>query len=70
MSFRRAGRMHHLATGRDNARKRVLAIADDTTVTIIDLNTGEIPSAHRIEPDRHYWRSQQKSPGQWPGQNL
>jgi transposase InsO family protein len=70
MSFRRAGRMHHLATGRTNARKRVLAIADDNTVTIIDLNTGEILSTHRIEPDRQYWRNQQKSPGHWPGQNL
>ena len=70
MSFRRAGRMHHLATGRINARKRVLAIADDSTVTIIDLNTGEILSTHTIEPDRQYWRNQQKSPGRWPGLNL
>jgi hypothetical protein len=55
--------MHHVATGRDNARKRVLAIADDTTVMIIDVNTNEIISTHRIEPDRQCWRSQQKSPG-------
>ena len=34
---------------------------------IIDLNTGEILSTHRIEPDRQYWRNQQKSPGRWPG---
>jgi len=69
MSFRRAGRMHHLATGAANARRRVLAISDQTTVTVIDLTTGEILSTHTIDPDRSYWRNQQKSPGRWPRRN-
>ena len=42
ISFRRAGRMHHLGIGATHAGKRVLAIADDTTVTVIELHTGEI----------------------------
>jgi transposase InsO family protein len=67
MSLRRAGRMHHLGTGRAHARKRVLAIADDTSVTVIELETGEILSTHLIEPARTYWRNQQKDPGRWPG---
>jgi hypothetical protein len=66
MSFRRAGRMHHLGTGRSNARKRVLALADDTHVTITDLETGEILSTHLIEPHKNYWRNQNKEPGRWP----
>ena len=66
MSIRRAGRMHHLGIGTPHARKRVLAIADDTTVTVIDLTTGEILSHHLINPDKTYWRNQQQKPGRWP----
>jgi len=69
ISFRRAGRMHHLGVGASNAHRRVLAIADQATVTVIDLTTGEILSTHTIDPDRNYWRNQQKSPGRWPGRN-
>jgi transposase InsO family protein len=59
MSFRRAGRMHHLGVGASNAHRRVLAIADQTSVTVIDLSTGEILSTHTIDPNRNYWRNQQ-----------
>jgi len=67
MSLRRAGRMHHLGIGTANAGKRVLAIIDAHAVTVIELETGEILSTHHIEPDRSYWRNQQRSPGRWPG---
>lgn len=66
MSFRRAGRMHHLGIGTIHARKRVLAIADETTVTVIALETAEILSTHLIEPTKTYWRNQQRAPGRWP----
>jgi hypothetical protein len=66
MTLRRAGRMHHLATGRAHAGKRVLAIADDHHVTVTDLATGEILSTHRIDPDKNYWRNQMRPPGRWP----
>ena len=69
MSLRRAGRMHHLGVGYAHARKRVLAIADDTTVTVIELATGEILSTHLIQPTKSYWRNQQKRPGRWPGRS-
>lgn len=69
MSFRRAGRMHHLGIGATHARKRVLAIADDTTITVIELETGEILSTHHVDPDKTYWRNQQKRPGRWPGRS-
>ena len=67
MSRRRAGRMHHLGIGADHARKCVLAKADDTTVTVIELETGEVLSTHQIRPEKTYWRNQQRSPGRWPG---
>jgi transposase InsO family protein len=69
ISFRRAGRLHHLGVGAANAHRRILAIADQTTVTVIDLTTGEILSTHTIDPNRSYWRNQQKSPGRWPRRN-
>jgi len=67
VSLRRAGRMHHLGVGYADRGTKILAIADDTTVTVINLTTGEILSTHDIDPDRPYWRNTQRSPGRWPG---
>jgi transposase InsO family protein len=66
MTLRRAGRMHHLGIGTAHARKRVLALADDHHVTVIDLATGEVLSRHDIDPAKSYWRNQDKEPGRWP----
>jgi transposase InsO family protein len=66
MTLRRAGRMHHLGIGAAHARTRVLAFADETHVTVIDLATGEVLSTHLIEPTKTYWRNQNKEPGRWP----
>jgi transposase InsO family protein len=67
ISMRRAGRMHHLGIGYAHQGRRVLAIADDTTVTVTQLETGEILSTHLIEPTKTYWRNTQRAPGRWPG---
>jgi len=66
MSLRRAGRMHHLGIGTAHARKRVLAFADEHHITVADLSTGEVLSVHLIEPEKTYWRNQNKQPGRWP----
>jgi transposase InsO family protein len=66
MTLRRAGRMHHLGIGATHARKRVLAFADEHHITVADLNTGEVLSTHLIEPNKTYWRNQQRQPGRWP----
>lgn len=66
MSPRRAGRMHHLAIGYTHTRKRVLALADNTHITVTDLTTGEVLSRHHIDPTKTYWRNQNKPPGRWP----
>ncbi|HEY1508642.1 MAG TPA: IS481 family transposase [Solirubrobacteraceae bacterium] len=67
MTLRRAGRMHHLGIGTPHARKRVLALADDQHVTVIELETGEVLSTHLIQPNKTYWRNQNKEPARWPG---
>ena len=67
MTLRRAGRMHHLGIGAAHARKRVLALADDHHVTVTDLETGEILSVHLIQPNKSYWRNNNREPGRWPG---
>ena len=59
--------MHHLGIGSHPRRKRVLAIADDTTVTVVHLDTGEVLATNTIDPNRSYWRNQQQEPGRWPG---
>jgi len=66
VSLRRAGRMHHLGLGKPHRGKRILALIDDTTVTVIELATGEILSEHTIDPTRGYWRNQRQEPGRWP----
>lgn len=66
VSIRRAGRMHHLAIGAAHRGRRILALLDDTTATVIDLETGEIIATNTIQPDRSYWRNTQKAPGRWP----
>jgi hypothetical protein len=66
MTLRRAGKMHHLGIGTAHARKRVLAIADDTQVTVTDLTTGEVLATHRAQPDKTYSRNENRQPGRWP----
>jgi transposase InsO family protein len=67
MTLRRGGRLYHLKVGAARARRRVLAIVDEQEVTVVALDTGEILSTHRIEPDKGYWRDTRRDPGRWPG---
>jgi transposase InsO family protein len=67
ISFRRAGRMHHLGIGTAHARKRVIALADEKVVSVVDPTTGEVLSTHDIDPVRSYWRNRDREPGRWPG---
>ncbi|WP_271394509.1 hypothetical protein [Neomicrococcus lactis] len=47
--------------------KRILALIDETSVTIIHLDTGEIIATHTIHPQHNYWHNEMKEPGRWPG---
>ena len=67
MSLRRAGRMHHLGVGTAHARKRVLAFADDHHITVTELDHRRSPLRPTTsEPNKTYWRNQNKEPGRWP----
>ncbi len=66
ISFRRAGRMHHLGIGADHRGTPVLLLADDSTVTVVATRTGEILATNQIDPDKTYWRNTMKAPGRWP----
>ncbi len=66
ISFRRAGRMHHLGIGATHRGKRVLILADEHTTTVVHLDTGEIIATNTIDPHHTYWRNQQREPGRWP----
>lgn len=46
---------------------QILVIADQHTITVIALATGEVLSTHDINPEKSYWRNTQRSPGRWPG---
>lgn len=65
VSLRRAGKMHHLGVRAENGRKRVLMLIDETTVTVTEMNTGEVLSQHLIEPEKHYWPDMLKPGGRW-----
>ena len=67
VSIRRAGHMHHLGVGIAHRGKEVLAVTDTSSVTVIELRTGEVLSVHDIDPARAYWRNKQRSSGRWPG---
>jgi hypothetical protein len=65
-SLRRAGRTHHLGIGTTHACKRVLALADEHHITVNDLTTGEVLSAHLIDPNKTNWRNAQPARGRCP----
>ena len=44
----------------------VLVLIDETTATIIDRTTGEILATCTIDPNRTYWRNNEREPGRWP----
>jgi transposase InsO family protein len=67
ISIRRGGRMHHIGIGRAHTGRRVLALADEHEITVIDLLTGEVLSTHQIQPERAYWPKQNEHPGHRPG---
>lgn len=66
MSLRHDGRMHHLGIGARHRGKRVIALIDETTVTVVHLDSGEVLATNHIDNTRVYWRNQQQKPGRWP----
>ena len=67
LTLRHGSRLHHLGIGRTHAATPVLILVTTTIVTVISKTGHHVLSSHRIDPDRNYWRNQQKNPGQQPG---
>lgn len=55
-----------LGTGVAHRGTRCILIADDTTVTVVQLTTGEIIATNRIQPDKTYRRNTTEAPDRWP----
>jgi transposase InsO family protein len=70
LTLRYGSRIHHLGIGKTHAHTPVLIYATTTTVTVLSKTTHHILSTHTVEPDRNYWRNQQKNPGRWPGRSV
>jgi transposase InsO family protein len=66
ISLRRAGKMHHVGVGIKHRSKRVFALIDETTVTIVALGPGDILAEADIDPTRNYWRNKLNPAGRWP----
>jgi transposase InsO family protein len=70
LTLRYASRLHHLGIGRAHAGTKVLLLVTATTVTVISTTEHQLIATHAIDPNRNYWRNQQKSPGRWPGRSV
>lgn len=69
LTLRHGSRLHHLGIGRQHAATPVLILVATQTVTVISKTGHRLIATHTIDPDRNYWRNQQKNPGRWPGQS-
>jgi hypothetical protein len=67
LTLRHGSRLHHLGIGRTDAHTPVLILVDHHTVTVVSKNHHHVLSSHHVDPDRNYWRNQNKNPGRWPG---
>jgi transposase InsO family protein len=70
LTLRHGSRLHHLGIGREHAGTPVLILVATQTVTVISKTGHHLIASHHINPDRNYWRNQQKNPGRWPGQSV
>ena len=66
LTLRRAGRLHHLGVGTEHANTPILMLVNEHTVEVINPTNGQHLASNTIDPDRNYWRNNQKTPGRWP----
>jgi transposase InsO family protein len=62
LTLRHGSRLHHLGVGRTHAHTPVLILVTTNTVTVISKTGHHVLSNHQIDPDRNYWRNQNKTP--------
>ena len=54
ISLRRGGRMHHIGIGRSHAGIRVVLLINDLDIRVVNIATGELLRALRLDPSRDY----------------
>ncbi len=54
VTLRVDGRLHHIGIGRNHYRTRVLILAQDLDITIINAATGELLRELTLDPTRDY----------------
>lgn len=57
----------NLGIGRHHAATAVLILVATQTVTVTSKTGHRIIASHTIDPDRNYWRNQQKNPADGRG---
>jgi hypothetical protein len=67
LTLRHGSRLHHLGIGRVHAHTQALILVTDQHVLVLRDTDHQLIASHHIDPDRNYWRNQQKNPGRWPG---
>ena len=70
LTLRYASHLHHLGIGTAHAGTKVLILVTATTVSVLATPSYQLIASHHLDPDRNYWRNQQKRPGRWPGQSV
>lgn len=45
----------------------MLILVTTHTITVISKTGHHVLSSHTIDPEKNYWRNQNKNPGRWPG---
>ena len=66
VTLRHGGMVHHLGVGNTRRGVKILLLIDEESVTVTDLDTGEVLSEHDIDDARNYWRNRLREPGRWP----
>lgn len=66
VTLRHGGILHHLGVGIARGGLKVLLLIDEQSVTVTELDTGEVLSEHDIDDDHNYWRNRMRPPGRWP----
>jgi hypothetical protein len=67
LTLRHGSQLHHLGIGRTHAQTPVLILVTTTTVTVISKTGHQLIASHHIDPDRNYWRNQNKTPADGRG---
>lgn len=62
--------MYHLGIGRIHAATTVIILVTTTHMGVLSKTTHQLIASHLVDPNRNYWRNQQRNPGQWPGSSV